>query len=69
MAPMPGTPWTVSEFVFAKLAFDEFVQIGDLLVEGHHVPDRGVVCPAEDRQLIVLVLTVGNRRDVHSQVP
>ncbi|WP_196218264.1 hypothetical protein [Streptomyces blattellae] len=38
---MPGTLWTVSESVFGKLALDEFVQLGDLLVEGHHVPDWG----------------------------
>jgi hypothetical protein len=31
----------VSEFVFAKSAFDELVQLGDLLVEGHHLPGRG----------------------------
>jgi hypothetical protein len=31
----------VSEFVFAKPVFDEFVHLGDLLVEGRHVPGRG----------------------------
>ncbi|WP_206306855.1 hypothetical protein [Streptomyces sp. F001] len=70
---MPGTLWTVSESVFAKLAFDEFVHsaicslraITSLTGAG----DRRVACPVEDRQLIVRVLSVGNHRDVHRQLP
>ncbi|MGW9514413.1 hypothetical protein ACWGVU_47445, partial [Embleya sp. NPDC055610] len=72
-APMPGTLWTVSEFVCASPAFDESVHSGIYSLRAitflAGVGDHCVVHTAEDRQLSVWVLAVGNRRDIHRQVP